>query len=177
MMAQSHTQRGLRQARQAFAAQAYSVELMEFLRSHSHRQFKLYLARNPIDNLKMGGKGAYFLCAHINIIDRTVIDGGYTLRNPDPIAELPVSVMGNPKVIPGPNRFYMVQVVDARTLEVNKALCEKTARSLYLFGEAPVAGQDTELGEFERFFITVGVSWLPAGMDSPKRIAMSTMIP
>lgn len=153
-------------------AEAYAAELLEFFRSHKSDQLKEYLKLNPIG----GGLEPYPFCAHVNILDRTADK----IVNEDPLAALPTFTglpgSGNLRA----NRYYQVQIVNVKTLAVNKARCADTAKSIYLNGRIPVAPNETiALSSEERFLITVGVTWVAQRMNKEdvKRVVLTTLIP
>ena len=160
---------------QKVQAEHLATELLEYFQSYSSAEMQSYLATNP-----MGGKNAYPLCAHINLLDRRqqctadeiqrgtcVIED--ILFNEDPVAAIP------PHLLPAgpstsfstrPNRFYMVQVVDLETMAVRKDVCDQA-----------VTAKSFSLGPNERFLITVGVTWFPPGeRSSLERIVASTIL-
>lgn len=157
--------------RQKALAESYATELLEAFRSMTGMQLNNYLSSNPINAAILS---AYPLCAHINILDRNSNE----VLNADPRADLgPTRLDGEN----GPaNRFYSVQVINMQTRLFVDAHCNKTPCQ----GPAPACDPVTNANQYqynpldprERFFVTVGVSWVPQGLP-PKRTVFSTVIP
>lgn len=139
--------------RKKIYAEQYASELLEYFRSLTTDNIRDLMSQNPISP----AAPAYPLCAHINILDRS----SGSILNPDPRADLP------PSALIESNRFYMVYIVDSRTMAVKSTACNN------------VVGTYTFQPE-DRFFITVGVSWR-ANMEETTgpihRVVLSTLIP
>ena len=145
-----------RRLKDYIAAEALGMEVLELFRSQTSARFQQYLQTS-------GTAGPYLLCSHNNILDR--VSG--TVTNPDPLADLPSVTLGensSPKL--SPNRFVLVEVVDMTTMQPNIADCLLDATTVVL-------------GPNERFYVTVGVSWIPKGKNvaDVTRVVMSTIIP
>lgn len=158
--------------RDTVIAESYATELLEFLRSHTSDQLKQYLAVNPINPTF----NPYFFCSHINILDRAADK----LLNENPIATLPQvsSLPGSGNL--RPNRYFQIQIVDIKSLAINKNRCANTAKEVYIFGRTPVLpGETIALQADERFLITVGVSWIPSdqSLQNVKRVVLTSLIP
>lgn len=165
-------------------AEIYATELLELFRSMGSADLAGYLANNPYrPPLNPSGSCSgctnctepacaacrqcerYFLCAHINILDRA--SAGGTVVNPDPLAALPANNLldGNTPATKA-NRFYQVQVIDPITLAADASVCTSNTASISLLAS-------------QRFFVTVGVTWVPHGktVADSERIVMSALIP
>ena len=147
-------------------AESYTTELLEFFRSLGNAQLSAYLQKNPITGLATPVTNLYPLCAHINILDRSGSSAvNRLILNADPIADIGPSLFdgGPPRL--SVNRYYQVQVVDITTMVVNAAAC----------GQPPTY----VLGANERFLVTVGVTWVPAGQDvsGVQRMVATTVLP
>ena len=155
--------------RNAFIAETYATELLELLRAHNTPGLLGYLQNNPF-LATCPTCTPYLLCSHINLLDRTSVDGTGkyigSLLNEDPLAELP-----HPNRLDGAtkqlyaNRFYQIQVVNPSTLALDSSFCTKQG--------------DTALGANQNYQITVGVSWI-GDRTTPTdvhRVVLTTVIP
>ena len=157
-------------------AESYSVELLEYLRSQTPKQLKANFSINPID----AKLPPYKLCAHINLLNRT--EG--VLLNKDPIASLPISLLDGATEKTRANRYYQIQVANVvgdaadDSIKVTTNYCNKTAKDIVFFGEAPAMGQ-VALAAQERFVLTVGVSWFQKDKkgDNIKQVVVSSLLP
>ncbi len=170
--------------REEAVAVAYATELLEFLRSFTPTRMKEFLAQNPFDTDSNPSTPPlpYYFCSHNNLLDR--VNSTTTtsvMLNADPMADLPVSTFN-----PGPgklsaNRYFQVQVVDLSqpTLNPRTDICDKSANQIYLYGVAPSAGETIGLGQYERFLITVGVTWTSQSKktETVRRVAISSLLP
>lgn len=165
-VAVSSTQQTDTRNQQTLAAELLVAELIEYLRSARPNQILQHLATNPINGATTPNK-LYKFCSHINILDRT----NKKLVNEDPIAKLSKSVLAEA------NRFYLIQIVNLKTLSVSKNYCNQTARK-----SDGTLMTISDLLPDERLQITVGVTWIPASTSEKKkepieRIVITTVIP
>lgn len=153
----------------------YASELVEYFRSMRPNQVFAHLGVNPVTGAT-DVHSLYKLCAHINVLDR---ESGI-LANSDSIAALPEGLTrqkSKTNFDTRPNRFYIVQIVNLKTLQVNKTFCDRTTRKPG--GSLMTTG---DLGPDERIQVTVGVSWVtPSGPESSQgaveRVVLTTVIP
>lgn len=146
------------------AAELYAEELVEFFRSLSSMRMKQFLMLNPFQT----SMPPYFLCSHVNILDRSA--GGVV--NADPMADLPIySALGTMQDVAAkrPNRYYQVSVIDISTMTMVPSFCSVTAPDVALFGQVQQTGQ-MQMGPHHRFFVSVGVSWL--SKQDPNQVAI-----
>lgn len=147
-------------------AENYAAELMETFQSQKGSDILNYLATNPFN----AGLSPYFLCAHINLLDRAhSTSANASLLNPDPNADLPFSQLGSSSANFSGNRYYLVQVMDVSVDPpvVKSQYCNKAATTY-----APGAAT-------ERLMVSVGVTWVePKGNPSqPSKVILSGVIP
>jgi len=163
---QSHAVKFVQHHNSTAIAQLYSVELLEFFRGFGSGELKAYLSTNPI-NESTDSQALYKLCSHVNLQDRiNSTDTNRILLNADPVAELPATKLDGLTEKTRANRFYVVRIVDATTLAVNKFACNLPAK-------------DYTLAKTERYLVSVGVSWVPkrgAASNARKEI-LSSLIP
>ncbi len=156
-------------------AENYAAELIESFFSISGTQLAGYLSAIPA----VAGTPAYPLCAHINLLDRVATGGTTVYLNRDPMADLPAtSVLEN--LVDNKyhaNRYYQVQVVDAPTLAVNAGACGYYTTAIP--GPCGVSGNNYVLCAGERFLVSVGVSYVPAGKTEAnvQSIVLTTVLP
>lgn len=160
--------------RQTLVAEMLAVELLEFLRSFTPDGLRTYLSTNPVN----ATKNPYPLCAHINLLDRTnSTPSKILILNRHPAATLPISPLSDASNPMAANRYFQIQVVNARTLGFNRSYCDKRMTQICLFNRICSVGQ-TQLSEHERFLLTVGVSWFPKGKTTDvRRIVLLAITP
>lgn len=88
-----------------YIAGTYAAELLEFFRSLTGNQLKTYLSENPFKTTSCPSCAPYFLCSHINLLDR---NSGVTV-NEDPLAALPPTSLDGKTATTKTNRYYQVQ--------------------------------------------------------------------
>lgn len=156
----------LRQTRQAKAhsekvlAELYASELLEaFASLQTGAKLKTFLGVNPVSS----SLSPYFLCSHINVLDRA----SNRILNSHPVAEGELR-LGNFDVSSKTraNRFFSVQVINIQTLQVEPSFCS------YHINSAPA------LATNQRYLLTVGVSWVPEGerVEQVREVALSHVL-
>ncbi len=168
----------------------FATELLEFFRALTPDELKELLSQNPTDKNQDGILNPYSLCTPINILDRESSPEGQSgnpiILNEDPLAALPNSKLDLSSIRSKPNRFYYIQIVNLAVRDPDGNpflfprgdLCNKTVRDIYLFGRDCVGSEKIQLGRYDRFMVTVGVSWVPPWKShrSAHRVVLSSLI-
>ncbi len=163
----------MRELHETLIAEGHIVELLEFFRSMTNQQIIEFLKVHPLDRGVVSKKRKpYFLCAHVNLLDR---GGTGRILNPDPIANILNSPLDGPNFRAQVNRFYLVRLVDLATLKKREerglaSECSETAREVDL--------NKYSLPTIERIEVTVGVSWVSqARPGETRRVSLKTLLP